>query len=261
MDETPTSGDDQDLLQEAIFQSLLRKLPEVADVPLLRETVVIALKMLLRHTRNQHLVDDLKSQTSGIIDRAEAISRQSSDPSAVQEAAKNCAQILRVAHSQPPPRVVAQAAQSVESYERLARVAVHPVQKEKPVSRRGLYISLASIVGLAVAGAYIPWPTTQKEPQIHPLVAQFDEALRGVSFPTNIYGGTLEVVSRQGKKAVVASDVPPAECVSAGWQLSHRGLVIVNDQPLGRPSAVIFSQYCHDTEAPVTMEWRPKAEK
>lgn|GEM_PF-2743390 len=261
MSDQPSAADDQALLQEAVFQSLLRKIPEVRDMPLLRETAAMAMKMLLRRTKDQHLIDDLNQQINDRIKHAEAVFKQRHDPAALQEAAKKCAEILKTAGETRRPREAVRPRQSADSYERMARGASHPVHKEKPASHWPRYAAAVAIIGLAAAGAFTTWPTAQKESKIHPLVQQFEDALSGTAPPSNLYGGKLEVVSRQGKKAVIATEVPPAECVAAGWQLSHHGLVIVNDQPLARPSAVTFSQYCRETEDPVTLEWRPKAEK
>lgn len=104
----------------------------------------------------------------------------------------------------------------------------------------------AMIVALSDHGATLP--------KASDLVQQMELAGEGKAVARNIFGGALRVERSGGQVSVTVENIPPKVCVSAGWDLARKGVVMINGVTPQRISASRLADLCNDQDN-ATLTW------
>ena len=107
------------------------------------------------------------------------------------------------------------------------------------------------VAGMAEHGADMP--------KAGDLVRQMELAIDGTVAPHNLFGGSLKVERSAGQTSVTVENIPPKICVSAGWDLARKGVIVINGVAPQRISAGKLADLCNDQDVD-TLTWLIKAE-
>jgi hypothetical protein len=222
--------------EDALFQDLLRRIPSLTDRTQLRESAILALKLMLRRPGD---VAQL-AESIAAIDHA-----LREEPSDSRRAASRCVQVLQAAKRTRQPRT-----------------HLHP---HHPPPRRsawqGRLVGAALLLAFAWGGVALVMrgraPGTAEQ-SAATLIEQMELAGRGGGPNTHVFGGALKVEKAGGGTVVVAEKVPPRICVEAGWALVRKGRLTINGDTPARVSAGKITELCNQEEGAATIAWVPK---
>lgn len=242
----PAAGEDE--LVQAVFHRVLG----ASD----RQRLLDRCDAALRLIGEEHHLAESREQIVQIIARMPG-----DDPSHLQAAAQACLRVLQSARlhgrerSSAPP---AASADTIAGYELRAQARAARKPQAAP-SRRWVPLAVLALLAigaigwLMVSGSGGPPPAKPERP----LVVQMEAAAHGTVPASNLFGGTLSAAREGGHTVITVDGVPSGECVSAGWELVHKGLLTINGVTPNRVSANRINELCH-AQDPATLIWMPK---
>ncbi len=242
--------------EQELFQALLRRLPSVSDTDELRDAAVTALRLLLRRGDDESLRQTLADDIVAALDGLPAVPERA----VLRAAALRCVQILKTAKRDRLPRALQEAQ---PRWDRLGHGGAVAGPRGRPVRRKrclGCWVAAVAVAG--GAAAYFATDgfdfDIARPPLSGDLVRQIELALDGLAPPVNLYGGMIRVERGNGPVRVVTDKVPQEACVSAAWDLSHRGVVSVNGVTPLRATASRFAVLCRQSGDGALLGWTPK---
>lgn len=252
--------------QEALFQSIIRKIPSIKDPGHLRELVSLAVTLMLRRPVDQDLRHKLTQCIHDIFTRVEPPS--TSDPSQTKgrRIARDCVEVLQAAKEHRLPRDTLYHPDTRTAV--TAKAASPPVHHDnaKPSSRAMTGRGVAVVIGLVVLaglGGVALWYGLRSEgggstfEDAGRFSTQVMEAAAGSGASTHMFGGPLEVSSMNGVPVVIARGVPPRICAASGMRLVKKGLLSINGDTPTRISSAIVTELCNTVESGATIMWAP----
>lgn len=265
----PAPPGDSPQQEEALFRALLHRVQSSSDKSHLQDRSEAALRLILNRDSDRPLRDELTADIARLV--AALPDDVSSGPArrALAKAAEASLLILRAAEKRrvtvssstlspaPAEAKPVAAADSAASYE---RAASHPRRHPQPAapeqSRRSALVMMAALLIILAIGLAVGL-RGHSDQTVRPLVAQMEAATRGNVPAVNIFGGGLKAAVQGGRTVVTVDGIPPGECVSAGWDLVHKGLLTVNGVTPNRVSAAKLNDICHEGDT-ATLIWSPK---
>lgn len=135
---------------------------------------------------------------------------------------------------------------------------------KKRRSRGILFAAGMGFVGVAASALILygfftdrtPPPPNQEQRNV--LVEQMKQAALGDAVKQHVFGGVLNTGTIAGSKAVVAKDIPIADCASAAWVFVNRGTIVINGILPKRISPRILLELCSAAPGLATLVWFPK---
>jgi hypothetical protein len=241
--------------REDLLQALERKIPSVADLAVLQESVMLALALLLRRPEDADLRAQLEGQIRAIlaeIPSGQPVERIQND---LHFAARRCLKVLHAASEHRLPR------HDLEGASAFRREAHHPPPPRPTPRRDRLWAALGAAA--VVAAALILWQAAHLESASDPLpAAKLAEEIiltaGGAGPPTHVFGGALKLDTTSGQPVAVAEGVPPRACVAVGWELVRKGVLTINGVTPPRVSAAKITELCNSEDGDATIIWTPK---
>jgi hypothetical protein len=263
--------------EQALFRVLWQRVQNAADKPHLLDRSQTALRLILNRPEDQIILADKASRIAAIVEALPDDVTSAKGKTALAMAADACCQILDRAEQYrlagtPAVQGLAQetAKHHVMPADTIAALDHHggpwPHQRQSrsaakkfPAGTITMLLALAMVLALgwAIAVKDRPDDKSRSEPPVRPLVTQMQGAAHGSIPPTNLFGGELRVATENGRTFVTVTGIPAGECVLAGWDLVHRGILTINGVTPNRVSAALLNELCHQ-EDPATLKWTPK---
>ena len=257
----PVTAEDQ----EALFQTIIRKLPSSDSPEQLQEVASLALALMLRRPADRELRDELTREIVSLI--AEIKPGHSPDAlrNEIHFAARGCIKVLQAAKERRLPRKQQMAADnwSQSDGKNRFRPVRHATAEDVQTSKTTHHVVAAICVLLAGLGGYIWWSGSHSDGGVDISTAgkfarQIMEAPQGGGPDTHMFGGSLKVVLLGGRPVVVAEKVPPPICAAAGWTLVRGGILSINGVTPNRVSAGKITELCNSEDGNASIMWSPK---
>lgn len=256
--------------EEALFQSLLKRLPSISDKKQLLEVGLLALQLMLRRPNDKPLLSELMGEVRQAIGAIPDNSGEDTQKRAIRQAATKTIEILKAAKQRRKSRASEQkdAKPHATHHDHHDHHAAHHHHGHAKHSDHHHNAKLewweqgwtwatvaASVVAIAGIGYAVIAYREDSGPPGSDLAQQMFVAADGRIPANHIFGGRLTAESRDGDVMIVAERVPPTKCVSAAWELSKKGLISINGFGLQRVTASRISELCHADAAGSTIAW------
>ncbi|CAA7615970.1 hypothetical protein [Magnetospirillum sp. SS-4] len=251
--------------QEALFQSIIRKLPLLDDSAQLREVAALAVALMLRRPGDAVLREELTRQVNEAVDAVRPGQSPEITRNEMRSAARACIRVLQAAKERRLPRHLQPGSREWAQAEGGAPAG--PAHPPSPPPAGGIKVSTTRVVvGIAVAalvfGGYAWWSgsrSTGDEPvEVAEFTRQVMEAAKGGGPASHAFGGSLKMISLGGRPVVVADGVPPRVCVASGWALVKAGVLSINGITPNRISAGKITELCNSETGNASIMWTPK---
>jgi hypothetical protein len=251
----PPPAQDQ---EDALFQSLLRKLPASPDRAHLLEATQAGLRMLLHRPGDKDTLDAMCRRAESIVRTLPETPAGDKARADLMHGAWRCVELLQQARRPLKGQPLSHTDPADDSQ---PASGGRPRRAAKPKRRRTREWILA-VGALGLASGIGVWALRSGgggEPQsAAQLARQMEEAAAGTPVAVHAFGGPLRVERDGGAIVVVAERVPSHACVSTGWTLIRKGVVSINGETPQRVSAAILSSLCRDSPEGATLSWQPR---
>ena len=246
---------DQQANTEEVFQQLLRQIPQIRSLVQLKECCGLGLLLKLNKAEDEDLKLLLMEELNERFSQISRTAATKGEPVALKEAVFDALRILRHADRRTPPKT----GRTIEDYARTGALpGVSSVATEANQFSRYVVAAVLCLLSSISVATLLFLSTHEAEPRGPAVLALRMESLSlGQALPPAPGEPVIELAGDSGHRIVRAFDVPPQDCVSASWKLSHKGVVLIDGKTVRRPSVSAISARCHETEEPVTLEWLP----
>ena len=257
----PVTAEDQ----EALFQTIIRKLPSAESPEQLQEVASLALALMLRRPADRELRDELTHEIGTIVAKIKPGHSPDALRNEIRFVARGCIKVLQAAKERRLPRKQQMAADNWAQSDGKSRFRPmhHTTKDEVQASKASRHIVVAICVLLAALGGYIWWSGNHSDggadtSQAGKFARQIMDAPQGNGPDTHMFGGSLKVVLLGGRPVVVAEKVPPPICAAAGWTLVRGGVLSINGVTPNRISAGKITELCNSEDGDASIMWSPK---
>lgn len=251
--------------QEALFQTIIRKLPSADSPEQLQEVASLALALMLRRPADRELRDELTHEIATLTSEIKPSHSPDALRNEIRFAARGCIKVLQAAKERRLPRRLQSAADNWAQSDGKSRFRpVHHVTAEEvAASKTSTHIVVAVCGALALLGGYIWWSGSHSDggtdsSDAGKFARQIMDAPQGNGPDTHMFGGSLKVVLLGGRPVVVAEKVPAAICAASGWTLVRGGVLSINGVTPNRVSAGKITELCNSEDGDASIMWSPK---